>query len=328
MKTNISLNLAKGLKSKGLLMIAGGLMAVSCGTAASGYSETDGVYFDPNKDTIPQTEVYARGNQVGEEYNYQDSTYVDAAKYGRKGYYENWNKKNATTTSDWGTYAGTQTVYNSWGSPFAGYYAPYYGFGSSFWMGFGIGNSFGWDSPFGYNSYFYDGFYSPFYSGFYGYSPYSYYGMYSPYYYPYYNYYAPYGYGFPPYYGNSYYSAPRRSSGRDGYLNGGNTTGKTASRVSGFRTDGPSNTGRVTQRSDGANNSNGGFRNSSNIPVRRIQSSDQPVRRSAPEVYQQQDTYRSNGGFRSGGFDSGSSRSSGSSSGSSRSGGGFRTGGR
>ena len=56
MKRNIHKNLLGMLKSKGILAISGGLLLVSCGAQMGGYSETDGVYYDPNKDTLPEAE--------------------------------------------------------------------------------------------------------------------------------------------------------------------------------------------------------------------------------------------------------------------------------
>lgn len=318
MKKNITQKLFAALKSKGILAISGGLLAVSCGTQVSAYSETDGVYYDPNRDTMPEV-VASRGNQVGDVYEYNDADIYDNVPYG------NYDKKhkvwhdNGASASDWGNYAGTETFYSSWGDPFYGYFSPYWG--SSFGM------SFGWGSPwygYGYSPYGlysgYYGYYSPFYSGYYG-SMFNYYS-------PYYGYYSPYGYG----YGYPVYkTVPRRNSGADGV--------------------------RMTQGTRSAAssvyNNNSGFRNSSadnyRRPIQYPSSSTQPgmraqgVRR-APEM--QQPRYRTNtenvnrnnniyrnndSGFRSGsdsGFRSGGFSGSSSSAGSARSGGGFRTGGR
>ncbi|PTT70836.1 prolyl-tRNA synthetase, partial [Chryseobacterium sp. HMWF001] len=89
-----------------------------------GYSETDGVYYDPNKDTLPEGVIISdRGNRVGEDYNYyQDDSNViqNAEANAKEGRYSDWNNYNWNTTatdSDWGSYAGSQTNYydNSWG---------------------------------------------------------------------------------------------------------------------------------------------------------------------------------------------------------------------
>jgi hypothetical protein len=71
MKRNIHKNLLGMLKSKGILAISGGLLLVSCGAQMGGYSETDGVYYDPNKDTLPEGVIINDGgNRVGEYYDY------------------------------------------------------------------------------------------------------------------------------------------------------------------------------------------------------------------------------------------------------------------
>ena len=59
------------LKSNAVLAILGGLILSSCGATMGGYSETDGVYYDPNTDTIPVGVVMNSGNQVGDYYDYQ-----------------------------------------------------------------------------------------------------------------------------------------------------------------------------------------------------------------------------------------------------------------
>ena len=136
------------LKSKGILAISSGLLLVSCGAQMGGYSETDGVYYDPNKDTLPEGVIINEsGNRVGEDYNYyQDDTNVvqNAEMNSREGKYEDWNSYNWNTTatdSDWGNFAGNQTNYydNSWGwgSPWGwggwyGGYNPYWGYGGGY----------------------------------------------------------------------------------------------------------------------------------------------------------------------------------------------------
>ena len=51
MKKNIHPNLWGLLKSKAVLGVSAGMLMVSCGAYTGGYSETDGVYYDPNTDT-------------------------------------------------------------------------------------------------------------------------------------------------------------------------------------------------------------------------------------------------------------------------------------
>ena len=62
--------LFNSLKSRGLLTVVGGLLMMSC-VPQMGYSETDGVYYDPNRDTLPEGTVMNSGNRVGEYYDYQ-----------------------------------------------------------------------------------------------------------------------------------------------------------------------------------------------------------------------------------------------------------------
>ncbi|PVV57803.1 prolyl-tRNA synthetase, partial [Chryseobacterium sp. HMWF035] len=131
-----------------------------------GYSETDGVYYDPNKDTLPEGVIISdRGNRVGEDYNYyQDDSNViqNAEANAKEGRYSDWNNYNWNTTatdSDWGSYAGSQTNYydNSWGwgSPWGwggwyGGYNPYWGYGG--YGGWNLGLSWGWGGSWGWGS--------------------------------------------------------------------------------------------------------------------------------------------------------------------------------
>jgi hypothetical protein len=115
MKRNIHKNLLGMLKSKGILAISGGLLLVSCGAQMGGYSETDGVYYDPNKDTLPEGVIINdSGNRVGEYYDYyQDDSNViqNAEANSKEGRYSDWNNYNWNTTatdSDWGSYAGSR----------------------------------------------------------------------------------------------------------------------------------------------------------------------------------------------------------------------------
>ncbi len=111
MKKNIHKNLFGLLKSRVVLAVSGGLILASCGVYTGGYSETDGVYYDPNTDTLPEGMVMEQGgNKVGEYYDYQDSTSVlqksQNNQMAKKNRYKNENWSNEGESSDWGTYAG------------------------------------------------------------------------------------------------------------------------------------------------------------------------------------------------------------------------------
>ena len=133
-------NLPQILKSQAVLAVAGGLILMSCGSQMGGYSETDGVYYDPNRDTLPEGTVMNSGNWVGEYYDYQATD--DQNKYlNADNRNEQWKEQN----SDWGSYSGTDTYYNdTWGYPY------------------GMYSGFGWGMNFGFGSYWgYGGYYSP-----------------------------------------------------------------------------------------------------------------------------------------------------------------------
>ncbi|REC75779.1 prolyl-tRNA synthetase, partial [Chryseobacterium rhizosphaerae] len=122
-----------------------------------GYSETDGVYYDPNKDTLPEGVIInGSGNRVGEYYDYyQDSNVIQNAQENsrdQQNKYNEWSGTNPSwntnaTDSDWGMYAGSQTNYydNSWGygSPWGWYggYSPYWGWNRGW--GWNMGLSWG-----------------------------------------------------------------------------------------------------------------------------------------------------------------------------------------
>ena len=312
--------LSELLKSKAVLAVAGGLLLMSCGSQMGGYSETDGVYYDPNRDTLPEGTVMNSGNRIGEYYDYKATD--DQNKYlNAENRNESWKND---PNSDWGNYAGTDTFYNdTWGYPYGMY------------SGFGWGMNFGFGAPWGYG-----GFYNPW--GF-GYNPW--YGHYSPWfghYNPYYGYYNPY-YGYNPY---GYYSPYGYGSGYNSY-NGGFT----------YKRSGTDGSFRNSQRNSNPtmrteNNPNSGFRNDNprinnqqnnprfnqpdNNTQPRLRNNPQPnvsprqnstPRQSTPTYNEPRIRSNSNdgGGFRSGsssgGFNSGSS---GSSSGTTRSSGGFR----
>ena len=247
MKKNIHKKIFEMLKSKGILAVSTALLMVSCGIQTGAYSETDGVYYDPNRDTLPAgSNMYSGGNQVGNYYNYQDSDYVPTQQEIVYDRYKDWNGQTSsqeTQYSDWGTYAGSEVNYydSGWYNP----YGMYSGFGWG--IGFGFGSPWGWYG--GYNPYWgYGGWGYPWgwYGGFgswYGYNPYWYGG---------------YGYGYPHwgngYYGNYYgnhnsYNPPRLLNTRSGSV--GNFGRNSSRSGSGFRSNSP------------YINNNGGFRNGS-----------------------------------------------------------------
>ncbi len=311
MKKNIHKKVFEMLRSKGILAISSALLLVSCGVYTGGYSETDGVYYDPNRDTLPEGVAMNGGNQVGQYYDYQNNDYPleqSDVVYDR---YKGWNGISNSNlqypSSDWGDYTGTETNYydNGW---YGGY-----GYWGSPWGWNSFGPSWGWNVGFGWGS------------------PYGWYGGYSPYWNygwgwgnPYYSWY---GLGYNPYYwgggyyanhwGYNSYNAPklinRRSSanGRFGTVNGrsyGN---------SGFRNN-------TTTRSGG---SNSGFRNqngygntrNTTVPRNTTRTRDYTPQRSQPNY----STPRNDGGgFRSSGGNVGGFRSGGMSTGGARSGGG------
>lgn len=341
------------LKSRGILAVAGGLLLMSCGAQMGGYSETDGVYYDPNKDTLPEgVIVNNQGNRVGEYYDYyQDdsnliqNSQINAAEQDNR--YNNWSSydwNNNATDSDWGSFAGSQTNYydNSWGWGM-GWGSPW-GWGS-FGPGWGMGWSFGWGSPWGWNNGWgwgnpywglgWNNWYNPYWGGIYG-NPY-------------------WGWGGIGYWGGYNHISYVRSgaNGRVGAFRSNNASAYRKAEVnSGFRSNngsgfrnGASNNGFRNGINNGGfrqRNTNGNFRGQGGF--RNPNMNNNGVRSSRPNYnYNQQqstprrnDSYRpsDNGGFRSGGFNSGSSggfRGGSSGGGGMRSGGGgggFRSGGR
>lgn len=191
MKKNIYSLLTNTLGLKSFLLASAGFVLASCSTQMNGYTETDGVYYNPETDVIPEAVVARQGNGIDEVYDYNEAGIIEQSKRNEELKNDRYNTWTQRDDSDWGVYAGSEVEFNS------GWDYPY-----------------GLFSPFGMNRY---SFYSPY--GFYGYSPFydfmfpsfgMYYG-YNPYYYGYspYNYYGynPYGYYGNPYYGNPYYYA-------------------------------------------------------------------------------------------------------------------------
>ncbi|WP_226064632.1 hypothetical protein [Kaistella polysaccharea] len=313
-------NLRFLLPKSALLAVVGSLFLASCVSPLGGYTETDGVYYDPSTDTLPEGVMNNNGNRIGDYYDYQAND--DQNKYlNNENRNQNWQD---SQESDWGIFTGTDTYYsnNSWGYP----YGMYSGFGFGMSYGFGYGGyynpwGFGYN-PFGnyYNPYY--GYYSPYYGY---YNPYSYYGGYNPYY-------SNYGYG----YGYNSYNAPRfeykRSGSNNGFQQNNSDVRRNSNQNNGFRNDNQ----RYQQNNQQQNNQQ---RNSQQPRYRtspRIDNTpNTPRRQSVPQTYEpssrsnSNDSYRSSG--RQGGFDSGVSRSnsssnssSSSSSSSTRSSGGFR----
>lgn len=205
MKRNIHKKVLGMLPVKAAVMaLSASLLLTSCVVYTGGYSETDGVYYDPNKDTLPQGYGNYSGNQVGEYYDYEEAGIIEKNKHNQaesenRYYGSNWQNDSKSTSSDFGTYSGAETYYTDngywdmgfyrpWGGLYGGYYGwgmPYYGWnlgwGSNWgWnMGFGWNwgwNNWSWGSPWyggGYYSPWYGGYYSPWYGGYYT-RPYAY----------------------------------------------------------------------------------------------------------------------------------------------------------
>lgn len=339
MRKNIHKNWSWRLAVKSLLFVPLSLMLTSCIIQTGGYSETDGVYYDPNTDTLPEGYVTNDGNQVGDYYNYQDQSVIQKSNQNQEmknSRYDSWY--DGSSDSDWGNFAGTETNYDIY---------PNYGFGNYFGYGgyyspYGYGYNPYWS--FGYNPYWsyynsFGGFYNPYYGGFYG----NYYGgYYGGYYNNYYgNYYNPYNYKRS---GENGGGLNNRQSNRQADNNRlSNNKNYIGNRNNGFRGNSNgniyNNQNTVRTRNNGVSGSNGNslprYRDQSTSGTR-YQQNQQPIRtrdqyqprRSETQPTRSQPSYeqRDNGGFRSSSSDGGGMRSSGSSSsGSTRSsGGGFR----
>lgn len=252
------------VKSKALMLIASSSLLSSCVIYTGGYSETDGVYYDPNRDSLPAGTYSNGSNQVDGYYNYQD-TYPSIYDNNQQNIQDQQSRYTLRSDSDWGNFTGTETNYSSfnnwgyggwgmgfgWGGGFGGWGYPGYGmygwnspFNSWGWgMGFGWGNSF--YSPWGWGG----GFYDPFWGAGYGYGGW--------------------GHGF---YGGNTYINYGRSGANGGRLNGmisQNRLGnRTAGRFSGINSTGfrPNRDIRndIGTRNSGMSTQNNGFRNSNN----------------------------------------------------------------
>ncbi|MDV3948950.1 vitellogenin ii [Elizabethkingia anophelis] len=326
MKNKTIIGIGKLLKSNVLLGASALGLLTSCGAYMNGYSETDGAYYDPTRDTVPQYDTRTAGNQVGGYYSYgddEDETYdtsiVRQSQYNQKkqqAKYQDWGKKK--TDSDWGDFTGTQTYYTNnsyyggWGYPYYGwggwrspFYGPYYGGG----LGFGWGASYGWGYPgwgwnigFGWGGYYpgwgVGGFYDPFWG------------------YPYYAYRPHYWGGYyRPWAGGGYY-APRYRTRDADYIDRSRN---------GFRNNGSYNNGsfRGNNGNGYQDRSNNGFRNSG---FRDRSQNQMPQSQQGWNNRPSDSGFRSNNGFSTGGRGGGGF--GGGSAGSSGGGGGFRSGGR
>ena len=215
--------------SKTALFLASGLFLVSCGIQ-SGYTETDGIYYDPATDKIERKIAWQEpdyydmderagfeedNNQTGIIGQSQKNQQLQNQKYSNK----NWggDSQRISSSSDWGTYAGTQNNFyydnSSWGYPYySSFYSPYYfGYYNSY---FGYPRSSGWRLGFSWGmspwSYNYNYYYNPYWNyNYWGYSPYYYNNYYyNPYYYnPYYRGYYD-GYYYDNYYSPRHYRTP------------------------------------------------------------------------------------------------------------------------
>ena len=101
------------IRKKALFLAASGFLLMSCGTQMGGYSETDGVYYDPNNDTLPEgVIVNNNGNNVGEYYDYNENTTIANSQINsqeQQNKYQDWSSD--STDSDWGAFAGTNVNY-------------------------------------------------------------------------------------------------------------------------------------------------------------------------------------------------------------------------
>ena len=298
------------------LMLSTSMILASCTIQTGAYSETDGVYYDPEKDILPENIRYE--SQVGETYVYEDQnkSIADGAferKWERNHRY--WDESSSdATSSDWGNYTGTEThIYDSgwmgyggwgWYAPYRwGWGYPHIGYYGNYGWGWGMSLGWGWNSL--YNPYW--GFYDPFW----GYSL----GLYGGYRWgiPYY----PYGYG--------YRSIPRSRSGavnsfrNGGYSNYGNDRNSSTvgnQRHSGFINP---NQNRGFQQNGGfRTNNNTRFQDNGNYAPRSGSFNNTPRRNNLNNSAPRQGGFNntaprsggfnnssSSGGFRSGGFNSG-----------------------
>ena len=229
MKNYTYKNLFSSLLTKGGVAILSSLALISCGIQ-SGYTETDGIYYDPKSDKIEQR-IASQNTRYEDDYYKHEESIIGQSQKNQKQQNEKYNNKNwgnnqkIKTSSDWGVYTGTQNnyyydSYSIWGNPY-NFYSPYY-FGyynsyfGNYYSGWNLG--FSWGNPWAYyNSYYWNA--NPYwgYSGYY--NPWYYNPFYSPYYGGYYDYYY-----YPNYYERSYYPARNyRKSSADQTFRGNNS---------------------------------------------------------------------------------------------------------
>lgn len=313
MKNLIYKNYLAPYLSKGVMAILGGITLISCGAMMDGYTETDGIYYDPNTDKIEQKIAWQEPQQ--EVYNHETGIIGQSQKiqkqqnerYNNK----NWGNNQQISTSDWGTYTGTYDTYqyNTWGYPYYNsFYSPYYfgSYNSYFGNYFSWNMSYHWGYPWGYN------YYSPYHYGYYNYWG----GMYN----PWYGYYSPYYRGYygyrgyrQPYYYNNYPTYRNRTTYRRSGVNNGNyspSNYETPRYGTGFRT--------APQRHTTPNNTPS-TRNNGNTRVFRSVPNDSSFNNSSSWRSSSNSTSSSSGTFRSSGTTTNSTRSGSNS--------GFRSGG-
>ena len=229
MKNYTYKNLFSSLLTKGGVAILSSLALISCGIQ-SGYTETDGIYYDPKSDKIEQR-IASQNTRYEDDYYRHEESIIGQSQKNQKQQNEKYNNKNwgnnqkIKTSSDWGVYTGTQNnyyydSYSIWGNPY-NFYSPYY-FGyynsyfGNYYSGWNLG--FSWGNPWAYyNSYYWNA--NPYwgYSGYY--NPWYYNPFYSPYYGGYYDYYY-----YPNYYERGYYPAKNyRKSSADQTFRGNNS---------------------------------------------------------------------------------------------------------
>ena len=63
MKNKTIIGMGKLLKSNVLLGASALGLLTSCGAYMNGYSETDGAYYDPSRDTVPQYDTRTQQNE-------------------------------------------------------------------------------------------------------------------------------------------------------------------------------------------------------------------------------------------------------------------------
>lgn len=293
---------------RALVLSSIGILLSSCSTQMGNYTETDGVYYDPSKDVIPENIVLQEVTNIRQNDQNNDSQsiikHARNLEQSKNNKYHYWDSNNLTE-SDWDYINSNRFYYDSWGHPYYGSfgYHPYWGTGWG--LGFGWGVGYGWNSYFSMNwgyPYHFSRWYSPFYNPYWGWSS-AYWGGY---------------YGYP--YGG-YVVAPRYYNyRRSGASNFRNPNGSAASQRQntfrgGFR-NGTSNVKSNNNRSYQRNTNT----NTPSVPGRFRNAPRSNERYNTP----QNNTYRTPstwGNTPSGGFRSGNT------SGAGRSSGGFRSGG-